>query len=230
MLAEGLDKGLRVPFDLEMRWIGLLLSLCWMVGPLRVRAESATQVELWTDVSTARPGSTVTAAIRIRLADGWHIYWRNPGDEVGLKTRVEWTLPPGITAGPIQWPAPEKTTEKEFDTLTYSGSVLLLVPIEISTNQPSGPRTLKAKVKWLECHEECVPGSASVETSISVGNTVAGSTHAADILAASQRVPRPVADVPITANWETSEGAVPRKVINSWKPLPGASAFDVYPF
>jgi len=102
-----LDKGLRVDFHLAMRWIGLLLSLYWMVAYCGVRAESTTQVELWTDASTARPGSTMTAAIRIQVADGWHIYWRNPGDEVGLKTRVEWTLPPGITAGPIQWPAPE---------------------------------------------------------------------------------------------------------------------------
>ena len=204
-----------------MRWIGLLLSLFWIAGQTGIRAESATQVELWSDSSTTRPGSTITAAIRIQVADGWHIYWRNPGDEVGLKTRVEWTIPPGITAGPIQWPAPEKTTEKEFDTLTYSGSVMLLVPIEISTNQTSGPWTLKAKVKWLECQEECVPGSAWVETSISVGSTVEASTHAADIQAARQRVPRPVADVPITATWETSEGAAPRKLLISWKPLSG---------
>jgi len=225
-----LDKGLRVDFHSGMRWIGLLLSWCWMVGHCGVRAESATQVELWTDASTVRSGSIMTAAIRIQLADGWHIYWRNPGDEVGLKTRVEWTLPPGITAGPIQWPAPEKTTEKDFDTLTYSGSVLLLVPIEISTNQTSGPWTLKAKVKWLECHEECVPGSAWVETSILVGSTVEASIHAADIQAARQRVPRQMADVPITATWETSEGAAPRKLLISWKPLPGVSGFDVYPF
>lgn len=110
--AESLDKGLRVDFHLGMRWIGLLLSLCWMVGHCGVRAESSTQVELWTDASAVRPGSVMTAAIRIRLADGWHIYWRNPGDEVGLKTRVEWALPPGITAGPIQWPAPEKPPKR----------------------------------------------------------------------------------------------------------------------
>ena len=127
-----------------MRWIGLLLLLGWMAGQWGVRAESATRVEVWTDQSTARPGSTVTAAIRLQMAEGWHIYWRHPGDEVGLKTRVEWTLPPGVTAGAIQWPVPDKTTEKEFDTLTYSGTVVLLVPIEIPAGQVLGPITLKA--------------------------------------------------------------------------------------
>ncbi|MCX6869233.1 MAG: protein-disulfide reductase DsbD family protein [Verrucomicrobia bacterium] len=213
-----------------MRWIGLLLSLCWMVGQGGMRAESATRVELWTDQSTARPGSTVTAAIRLQMAEGWHIYWRNPGDEVGLKTRVEWTLPPGVKAGAIQWPVPDKTTEKEFDTLTYSGTVVLLVPIEIPADQVLGPMTFKAKVRWLECHEECVPGNATVETRVTVGNLSEVSVHLAEIQSARQRVPRKVQDLPISAVWEASEGVVPRKLVISWKPGSGVSGFDVFPF
>ena len=213
-----------------MRWIGLLLSLCWLAGQGGMRAESATRVELWTDQSTARPGSTVTAAIRLQMAEGWHIYWRHPGDEVGLKTRVEWTLPPGVTAGAIQWPVPDKTTEKEFDTLTYSGTVVLLVPIEIPAGQALGSMTLKAKVRWLECHEECVPGNATVETLLTVGNLSEVSVHLAEIQSARQRVPRTIQDLPIRAVWEASEGVVPRKLVISWKPGSGASGFDVFPF
>ena len=213
-----------------MRWIGLLLLLGWMAGQWGVRAESATRVELWTDQSTARPGSTVTAAIRLQMAEGWHIYWRHPGDEVGLKTRVEWTLPPGFKAGAIQWPLPDKTTEKEFDTLTYSGTVVLLVPIEIPAGQVLGPITLKAKVRWLECHEECVPGNTTVETRVTVGNLSEVSVHLAEIQSARQRVPRTVQDVPISATWEASEGVAPRKLVISWKPGSGVSGFDVFPF
>jgi thiol:disulfide interchange protein DsbD len=213
-----------------MRWIGLLLSLCWLAGQGVLRAESATRVELWTDQSTARPGSTVTAAIRLQMAEGWHIYWRHPGDEVGLKTRVEWTLPPGVTAGAIQWPVPDKTTEKEFDTLTYSGTVVLMVPIEIPAGQALGSMTLKAKVRWLECHEECVPGNATVETLLTVGNLSEVSVHLAEIQSARKRVPRKIQDLPISAVWEASEGVVPRKLVISWKPGSGASGFDVFPF
>ena len=195
-----------------------------------MRAESATRVELWTDQSTARPGSTVTAAIRLQMVEGWHIYWRHPGDEVGLKTRVEWTLPPGVTAGAIQWPVPDKTTEKEFDTLTYAGTVVLLVPIQIPAGQVLGPITLKAKVRWLECHEECVPGNATVETRVTVDNLSEVSVHLAEIQSARQRVPRTIQDLPIRAVWEASEGVVPRKLVISWKPGSGVSGFDVFPF
>ena len=217
-------------FDLGMRWIWWVLSLCWMAGLTELRAESATQVELWTDQSTVRPGSTVTAAVRLRMAEGWHIYWRHPGDEVGLKTRVDWTLPSGVTAGAIQWPAPEKTTEKEFDTLTYSGTVVLLVPIAIPASHPPGPLALKAKVRWLECHEECVPGSATVETLVTVGDATQTSPQAAAIQEALQRVPPRVQDLALTAVWESPEGTAPRKLVVSWKPVPGVSGFDVYPF
>ena len=195
-----------------------------------MRAESATRVELWVDQSTARPGSTVTAALRLQMAEGWHSYWRNPGDEVGLKTRVEWTLPPGVKAGAIQWPLPDKTTEKEFDTLTYSGTVVLLVPIQIPAGQALGPMTLKAKVRWLECHEECVPGNTTVETQVTVASLDEVSVHAAEIQSARQRVPRTVQDVPISAAWEASEGVAPRKLVISWKPGSGVSGFDVFPF
>jgi len=164
------------------------------------------------------------------MAEGWHSYWRHPGDEVGLKTRVEWTLPPGVKAGAIQWPLPDKTTEKEFDTLTYSGTVVLLVPIEIPAGQALGPMTLKAKVRWLECHEECVPGNTTVETQVTVASLDEVSVHAAEIQSARQRVPRTVQDVPISAAWEASEGVAPRKLVISWKPGSGVSGFDVFPF
>ena len=39
----------------------------------------------------------------------WHTYWKNGGDSGG-PTKIEWTLPAGVTAGEIQWPPPEKLT------------------------------------------------------------------------------------------------------------------------
>src|SRR5206468_2097081 len=49
------------------------------------------------------PGEPTTVALRLVLEKGWHTYWRNPGDS-GLPTTLAWTLPPGVEAGPIEWP------------------------------------------------------------------------------------------------------------------------------
>ena len=210
-------------------WLSLVF---WMAGAWGLRAESATQVELWTDHSVIRPGTRLMAAVRLRMADGWHVYWRNPGDGVGMKTRIEWTLPAGIKAGAIQWPTPEKTIEKEFETLTYSGTVLLGVPIEVPADQAPGPLTLKAKVKWLECREECVPGNALVETTLTVGGTDEVSRQAPEIEAALRRVPRPASGLPLKASWDPfpADPAAPRSLTIAWKPPGTIPGFDLHPF
>ena len=46
-------------------------------------------------------------AIRLQMEKGWHTYWKNPGDS-GLSTRVQWHLPKGFIADPVQWPCPNK--------------------------------------------------------------------------------------------------------------------------
>ena len=42
------------------------------------------------------PGQTDDVALRLKMADGWHTYWQNPGDS-GLPTTITWTLPAGVT-------------------------------------------------------------------------------------------------------------------------------------
>src|SRR5436309_36912 len=53
-----------------------------------------TKVSLLLSHSAARPGETITAALRLDSEPGWHTYWRNEGD-AGIPTSIEWTLPPG---------------------------------------------------------------------------------------------------------------------------------------
>jgi len=48
---------------------------------------------------------TVLAGVELKLDEGWHTYWKNPGD-AGSPTKIEWQLPTGISAGEIQWPLP----------------------------------------------------------------------------------------------------------------------------
>src|SRR6185503_16838228 len=80
---------------------------------------AAAQDSIKTDNVTARlvserialtPGRTAWLALHFTIRPGWHTYWLNPGD-AGEKTDIAWTLPPGFSAGPIQWPAPERLLE-----------------------------------------------------------------------------------------------------------------------
>ena len=63
-------------------------------------------VELVTDTIQAEAGRPFSIGLRIKMDEGWHTYWENPGDS-GLATNIDWELPEGFTAAPIQWPFPQ---------------------------------------------------------------------------------------------------------------------------
>src|SRR5688572_19613485 len=90
----------------HVRMLIQFLVALWL--PVLAHAQGATtRPTLLLAVTAARPGDTVLAGVRLQMQEGWHIYWRNPGGP-GIPTSIKWELPPGVTAGAIQWPTPEK--------------------------------------------------------------------------------------------------------------------------
>src|SRR5437773_4835686 len=118
-----------------------------------------TQARLLLAAESARPGDTILAGVDLRMDPKWHTYWKNPGGS-GMATTIEWDLPPGITAGEVQWPIPRKLPDEDLTTYIYEDEVVLLVPLKLARDLVPGSRNLQAKVSWLECEVQCVPGSA----------------------------------------------------------------------
>ncbi|MBA4803392.1 MAG: thioredoxin family protein [Brevundimonas sp.] len=106
----------------------------------------------------AAPGSTAVVAVRQDIAPGWHTYWRNPGDSGGA-TALDWTLPPGVVAGDIVWPLPERQRLQQLANYGYSGEVYLPVPIRIpATARPGATLPLRVEALFFVCSDEmCVP-------------------------------------------------------------------------
>ena len=52
-------------------------------------------------------GGTLQAGLVFTIEDHWHVYWINAGDS-GEPPHITWTLPAGITAGPMQFPPPQR--------------------------------------------------------------------------------------------------------------------------
>jgi thiol:disulfide interchange protein DsbD len=105
------------------------------------------------------PGKTLWAGLQITHQPGWHTYWKNPGDS-GLPTRMQWTLPQGLSAGEIAWPTPKKIPIGTLANFGFEGTVLLPVPLVVAPNfqQPaSGALTLQLQASWLVCKLECIP-------------------------------------------------------------------------
>ena len=63
--------------------------------------------ELVAETTAIVPGQPLTVALRLKHDPHWHTYWQVPGDS-GLPTTIKWALPEGWSAGPIQWPVPQR--------------------------------------------------------------------------------------------------------------------------
>ncbi len=165
-----------------------------------VHAQGTSQAHLLLDAVATRPGSTIEAAVELVPPTGWHTYWRNPG-ETGQATKVDWNLPDGITAGELGWPTPERLTEADITTYVYEGKVLLPVTLRIADSVPPGTLTLQAKVSWLECKTECLPGRATVKATLQVGSENKASDSAALIRKAIEALPHPGSAGQASARW-----------------------------
>lgn len=205
-----------------------LLAFCVTLGtaeaqvPRPSKYADLVRAELVTQESAVAPGATLTAGVRLTMKPGWHVYWRNPGDS-GLPPEIAWTLPPGFSAGGIAWPAPERIPVGDLMNFGYEGEVLLTVPLTAPDSLGAGPVPLKAKVSYLVCERECVPGEATLSTSLPVAATGTSPRpdprHAALFAQGRERLPVP-APWPVRMR---QEGGTPVLDIDA----PGLEARDV---
>ena len=126
------------------------------------------EAEIISRYAAVQPGQPVEAALRLKIIDHWHTYWRNPGDS-GLPTKLTWSLPSGVSAGPIEWPAPKKLPLGPLMNFGYDGEVLHLVTLQTPKQLTVGQNvTLSAKAEWLVCSDVCIPESADLTISLPI--------------------------------------------------------------
>lgn len=129
---------------------------------------SHVQTSFYAEELSIQPGKPFWVAVALEMDDHWHVYWRNPGGP-GLATEITWDLPEGFSAGPVNWPYPEKIVEGPIVVFGYHGKKQLLVQITPPKNLAADkPVLLKGKINWLECADVCVPGEAEIFLAIPV--------------------------------------------------------------
>jgi thiol:disulfide interchange protein DsbD len=125
---------------------------------------------------SAEAASPVWLGLLLQHSQGWHTYWKNPGDS-GLPTQLSWQLPPGVEAAEVDWPTPEKIFVGEMANYGYEGEVLLPVRLRFTPDfrpqagQTSLPVGLKAT--WLVCQEECIPQSGEFRLDVPLRSSTA---------------------------------------------------------
>ena len=180
ILQSERDDSVRVhPFfgldsDSRMQLRYQLLSVLWFLASDATILFAApvktphVEAEIVSRYAAVQPGQAIEAALRLKIIDHWHTYWRNPGDS-GLPTKLTWSLPNGVTAGQIEWPYPKKLPLGPLMNFGYAGEALHLVTLQTPKQLKVGENvTLSAKAEWLVCNDVCIPESADLTISLPV--------------------------------------------------------------
>jgi thiol:disulfide interchange protein DsbD len=179
-----------------MRRIAILIA-CLFVACAAALPARAVDVPAAGDLVSARlvgdsgsvaPDTVLWTDIHLDIKPGWHVYWRNPGD-AGIATAIDWRLPPGFSAGSIEWPVPEWFVVGDLANYGYGKSVDLLVPIK-TPQSPGRTTPLAAHVSWLVCAEICIPGETNLTLNLPSGTGAADPGSAALFAAARAKLPR----------------------------------------
>ncbi len=128
----------------------------------------AVTAEIVADRNAGTPKAVYRVGIHLKHAPGWHTYWKFPGDS-GYATNVTWQLPRHWEVTPLEWPIPQRQTTGPVTSYVYTGDVLLPFKLDIPWGTPYGTTaTIRAKVEWLACKEQCVPGETELKFSVPV--------------------------------------------------------------
>jgi thiol:disulfide interchange protein DsbD len=132
------------------------------------------KARLVSEVKAVGPGQAFWVALELNIRDGWHTYWRNPGDS-GEATKLKWQLPAGFTAGDIVWTTPHRFEIAPLVNYGYAKHAMHLVQITAPKDLKTGtPVTLAAKASWLVCSDVCIPEDVDLQLQLPVGAEAGG--------------------------------------------------------
>jgi thiol:disulfide interchange protein len=142
-------------------------------GPVKAQHLTAELVSLGPSIA---PGGTQQVGLVLTLDEHWHVYWINAGDS-GKPPHITWTLPEGITAGPMQFPIPSRLPLGPLMDFGYENEVAFPLTISAAATQRPGPAHLDARVTWLVCADVCIPGKAHLGLDLMVATSAPSITQ-----------------------------------------------------
>ena len=179
------------------RWPGwIILAFALAFTPTAVQAEQSNAVIKTPEVEMALV-SALTATdrleeiplgLKVRLSEGWKIYWRSPGD-AGLPTEVGFAPGTELPSQTLEmdFPIPSRFSLCGLDTYGYGDEVIF--PLRLGGHIAGQPLMLQAQVNALVCADICIPVGGLLGLNLPAGQGGA-SPDARDIARFASLVPK----------------------------------------
>src|ERR1700757_3510786 len=154
--------------------LGLAIALLMAGTVISGRAQvvdgrQLVKAQLVADTQHIEPGQKFRLGVLYTMVPKWHIYWKYAGD-AGIPTQIDWQLPPGFQAGPLQWPLPSREQEPGgLEVFDYNNEVLLFTEVQAPAQLPAGPIELAARSNGFVGERQCVPGDAQLSLKLNDG-------------------------------------------------------------
>jgi thiol:disulfide interchange protein/DsbC/DsbD-like thiol-disulfide interchange protein len=222
--------------------IRLMRTLSWLILGLLIASPAAyplsgnvvatdnVKARLVSETGGIAPGQSIWVALEFNIREGWHTYWRNPGDS-GQATSLAWSLPPGFTAGAMVWTTPHRFELPPLVNYGYAKHAVHLVEITAPKDLEAGhTAALQAKASWLVCSDVCIPEDANllVNLPITASAAPADPADAALFAAARSDLPNPE---PASTSASVRSGELIITLGKTWGPaLAQIEALVFYPY
>lgn len=129
----------------------------------RWSAADYVQIKLLSAEETAGAAAAIDAALQIRLAPGWHAYWRMPGDG-GLAPVFDWSASENVKDVVVSWPAPRRFVIEGLNSFGYEDEASF--PLTVTPVTPGKKIALVLNADIMVCETICVPQKISVSLEI----------------------------------------------------------------
>ncbi len=136
--------------------------------------------------ATGENEATVPLGLEFKMNEGWHIYWRTPG-EAGLPPQLDYGQSLNIQDVSFSWPVPVRDVQFGIETFIYKDTVVL--PFDVTLQQPGQPLDLRGRVDFLICEEVCIPDTVDVAFSLPGGPARVAANEAALLNTFETRIP-----------------------------------------
>jgi len=142
-------------------------------------------VRLITATDSLATAPALDTALEFRFGNGWHGYWRTPGD-AGIAPAIDWSDSDNVAGGEIAWPAPHRLVIEDLQNSVYEKQVVL--PIKLSLKNAGVSTRIRAMIAYAACSNVCVPYQAELSLLLPAGAGTS-STEASLIESARGSVP-----------------------------------------
>ncbi len=147
---------------------GLVTGVALALAGMSQAQTKPLQVTLISAVKSIQPGQPFYVGLHLLHKEGYHTYWKYPGI-VGVPVVMNWHLPEGWTAAPIEWPQPELVHMFQIRAQGFHGEVVLPMKLTPPASMKPGDRVVLAgQAAWMCCGRDCNPDFANLTLSLPV--------------------------------------------------------------